>query len=277
MGAISALSTTGRTLRRNTVLFAASFVGLLVNVILTGVIALIPSEVAGLLSLPLSGLTYLFTPFLLGGMFAMADEGLDGTTRLGTFVRGGRDYYVTLFGAMLLFGVLVSVVMFAVVLAVAIVAVFVVGMSTPATGGAFTPMNGNLAIFAFLGLVGVLATLLPVFFLQLYPSAIVVSDLGIVAAFKRSAGLVRRNVASTFGFLLVSAVVGLFAGVTTFLATMFGGIGGSLAMGGTTSQNLGVGALVAGGVLAVVVSVVASAFGSVYQVAFYDDLLDSLD
>ena len=111
------------------------------------------------------------------------------------------------------------------------------------------------------------------FFFQFYAAAVVVSDLGIVESFERSATLVRRNLVSTLGYVAIAIAVG---GVTGL-----GGVGVSIVLGpgGGTS---GVAPDLAPGLLAGIllvwfaVSSVVSAFGSVYLVAFYDDRLDSL-
>ena len=276
MGAISAFSTAGNVLKRNGVLFGAAFVVAFANAASTGATSLLPPSVAGVLSLPLAVFTLLLTPFFMGGLLAMGEEGLDGPTRFGTFVEGGKANYLHLLGAVVLFSVLLAVIAFVVVIAVAIVGVFVLGVST---AGASSPSaaGGSLAVVALLGLVGVLVLALPVFFLQFYGPAIVVSDLGIVGAFEKSARLVRRNVVSTLGYSAVAALVGIVAGVVGVGITVVGGLSGTAATTGVTSPDFGLGILVAAAVVTIAVSTVVSAFGSVYQVAFYDDRLDSLE
>ncbi|MFC7080285.1 DUF7544 domain-containing protein [Halorussus caseinilyticus] len=274
MGAISAFSTAAGTLKRNGVLVVAAFVALLVNALPSGVVALLPASVGPFVSLPVSGLVLLAVPFLLGGLLSMAAEGLDGVTRLGTFVEGGKEYYLSILGALLLFAVVMTAITTIFVIGIAVVGVFVLGMGTSGLGGSVASPGAGIAAFALVGLLVGLGTMLPLFFLQFYAPAIVVSDLGVVASFKRSAGLVRRNFVSTLGYTALTMLVGLVAGVAGIFVTILGGLGGSLS---ATPSEFGVGMVALGGVLSLVVSAVVSAFGTTYQVAFYADCLDSLE
>ncbi|WP_135826099.1 DUF7847 domain-containing protein [Halorussus ruber] len=269
MGAISALSTTGRTLKRNSVLFAIAFVVSLLSVAPSGPSAIFPPSTAVLVSLPLYALVVFLGPFFMGGLLSMASEGIDGTTRIETFVEGGKENYLSLFGALVLvgicFGILASVVTFG----ITVVGVFAVGMSSAGAGGATA---GSLGIVALLGLLGAFVVLLPMFFLQFYAPAIVVSDYGIVGSLKHSAGVVRRNIVSTLGYSAVIGLAGLVAGVAGFVLSMASGAG---RIGATRmlSPEVGLGFAVAGLLLMALVSTVVSAFGSVYQVAFYEETL----
>ena len=276
MGAISAASTAVGTLKRNRVLLVGAFLVSLVNFGFTAVMAVLPPSVAGLISLPLSGLTFLFMPFFLGGLLAVAYEGLDGVARFKTFFDGGKTNYLRLLGSMVLFGVVFSVLAFAVIIAVAVVGVFALGMGLSEGGSALAASGGGLAVVALVGLVGVLVLLVPMFFLQFYAPAIVVSDLGIVDAFKRSAGLVRRNLVSTVGYMVIASVVGIVAGLAGLVVTLFGESYGGTPGIGTLLPEVGVAVLVPAIIVVVVVTTVISAFGVAYQVAFYDDRLASL-
>ena len=276
MGAISATSTAVGTLKRNRVLLGIAFIATLFNFGTTAVTAVFPPSIAGLISLPLSGLSFLVMPFFIGGFFAIAYEGLDGVARFETFLDGGKANYLRLLGAMVLFGVLLGVVAVAVVIVVAVVAVFAVGMNATGGGSALAASSGGLAVVAAVVLVGVLALLLPVFFLQFYAPAIVVSDLGVVDAFKRSAKLVRQNLVSTLGFMVIAAVVSAVAGLSGFVITAFGELYGSAPGAESLLPEVGVAVLVPAVVILVAVTTVASAFGVAYQVAFYDDRLTSL-
>ncbi|WP_128478280.1 DUF7847 domain-containing protein [Halorussus pelagicus] len=275
MGAISALSTTGRTLKRNGVLFAAAFVIMLVSLIPSGISAVLPPAAAALASMVGSGLSLLLTPFFTGGILSMAYEGLDGTTGFDTFVSGGKDNYVRLLGSMLLFSVLISIIGFTVLVVGAVIAIFVVGTGVSGAEQALTVSGGNFAILVVVGLLGALAFLLPVLFFQFYAPAIVVSDLDIGAAFKRSALLVRRNFVSTLGYLVVAVLVGLVSGISGIGVSVVAG-GGFAETTNAAGPELSLGLLAIVAVLVAVVSTVVSAFGSVYQVAFYDDCLDSV-
>lgn len=277
MGAISALSTAAETLKRNAVLFAATFLVVLVNFAISGATYALPPSTAGLVSIPLSWASLLVTPFFMGGLLAMADEGLDGRTRLATFLDGGRANYLRLLASMVLFGVLLAVIAFAAVIGFVVVAAFTVGMS--ATGGAesVAASGGNVLVLALFGLVAAVVTLLPVFFLQFYAAAVVVSDLGPVESFKRSSELVRRNLVSTLGYTAVATAVGgtvgLVAGTASLVATL-SFQSEQFAETELAVPELGMGAVAVAAVVAVVLTTVVSAFGSVYQVAFYEDVLD---
>jgi len=268
MGAISALSTTGRTLARNGVLIGAAVLVALVNLLPTGLSALLPPSAVGLVSLPLSGLSLLVTPFFMGGLLSMADEGLDGTARFGTFLAGGREHYLRLLAAMLLFAVAFLVIL----LALAVVGAFAVG----ASAGSVATSGGSVAALAVAGVVALLAVGLPLFFLQFYAAAVVVSDLDVVASFERSAGLVRRNLVSTLGYSVVALALGAVGGVVGGVLTLLGGLAGQGAATGAEIPELGSGVLLAVGAVTVLVTALLSAFGATYQVAFYDDCLDSL-
>lgn len=270
MGAISALSTAGRTLKRNGALFGAALLAVLVNFGLTAASAVFPPESAVTVSLGLSGVTLLLTPFLLGGLLSMAYEGLDGVTGYGTFLAGGKENYLRLLGAMVLFSVFVGVVAVATVVAAAVVGAFAVGVNATGAAGPLASSSGSVAVLAAVGLASLAAVLLPVFFLQFYAPAIVVSDLGVVDAFRRSAGLVRRNLVSTFGYTAVSILVGLVAGAASVLVVGFGGAAGVSAAAGVVPE-MGTAAFAAVAVASLAVATAGSAFGSTYQVAFYDD------
>lgn len=270
MGAISAFSTATRTLKRNTSLFGAAFLVVLVSYGFSVGSAVLPPGTAEFASLGLSGAMLLLMPFLLGGLLSMADEGLDGTAGFGTFVAGAKASYLRLLGAMVLFGVFVGVVVVVTVIAVAVAGAFAFGANAAGAGG--MAASGSVAVLAGVALAAFVAVLLPTFFLQFYALAVVVSDLGVVAAFKRSAGLVRRNLVSTLGYTAVSVVVGLVSGLA---ATVLVGFGGTLGAATTTTApalpEMSVGVLAAAAAVSLVVSTVISAFGATYQVAFYDD------
>ncbi|WP_134670888.1 DUF7847 domain-containing protein [Halorussus marinus] len=280
MGAISSLSTTGRTLARNSSLFGAAFVVTLVSFLPTGLSVLLPPPTAGVVMVPLSGLSLLVVPFLTGGLLSMAREGLDGTASFETFLAGGRKHYLRLLAAIVLFVVLFGAI--GAVLGMAAIAAFAVGVGA----GSAAITEASLVALAILGVLGVLAVGLPVFFLQFYAAAVVVSDLGVAASFKRSAGLVRRNLVSALGYSAVSLAIGAVGGLLGVFFTLFGGAGvESPAPGagagagpgvGTGVPEVAPGVLVAVGAAMVVLTALLSAFGVTYQVAFYDDCLDSL-
>lgn len=279
MGAISALSTAVETLKRNLVLLAAAFVVAVVNFGLSAAPVALPEPMAVVASLSLSGLTFLLTPFFIGGLLAMAAEGLSGTTDFGTFLTGGRANYLRIFAAMVVFGIGMFAVTIATLIGVAVIGTFALGMGNmgdPTAGGSMAGAGAGIAVMLVFALVVMLALLVPIFFLQFYAPAIVVSDLGVVAAFKRSAALVRRNLVSTLGYMAVSLVLGTVAGVVGFVFVAAGGISAGTALVGAGSETAGLVVTFGALVLATVVTTAVSALGSVYQVAFYDDRLDSL-
>lgn len=277
MGAISAFSTAAATLKRNHVLLGAAFIVTMFNFGFTAVTALFPPSLAGLISLPLSGLTLLLTPFFIGGLLAVAYEGLDGVSRVETFLDGGKANYLRLLGSMVLFGALFTALTIAVVIGVAVIAVFVVGMNVTGAGGGLAASGGGLAVVAVAGLLGFLILVLPMYFLQFYAPAIVVSDLGVVDSFKRSAGLVRQNLVSTLGYMLITGLIGVVAGVAGVFVTMFGELYGTTPGTESLFPEVGVAVLVPVVIVVVVVTTVLSAFGVAYQVAFYDDRLATLE
>lgn len=213
----------------------------------------------------------LVVPFLMGGLLSMAHEGLGGTTGFGTLIRGGKENYLRLFGAMVLFSVFIGVVAVVTVIGVALVGAFAVGST--ATGAAGAASSGSIALVVAVGVASFAAVLLPTFFLQFYAPAIVVSDLGVVDAFRRSAGLVRQNFLSALGYTGISMLVGLVSGLGAFVLIGFGGAlsGTATAAPTTPLADASVGVLAVGLVVAVAVSTVIAAFASTYQVAFYDD------
>ena len=205
MGAVSALSTAIDALKRNPVLFAGALLVSLASGVVLGAQALQPGPLAQpgrftRLSGLLTVLVYLTMPFFFGGLCAMANEGIRGRTTLGTLLSGGRRYYLELFIATILFFVvayLAAFVLAIVALVAVIAAIFVVGS---------TSVSPTIAIV--LGIVGTsLLTFVPLFFLQFYVPAVVVSDADVLESLKRSYRVVRSNLLATLGFDAVYLVV----------------------------------------------------------------------
>lgn len=276
MGAISALSTTGRTLKRNGVLFAVALVVTLVSIIPSGSSVVLPPMEAAVLSFLLSGLLFFVAPFFFGGLLSMASEAIGGVTRFETFVAGGKENYLQLLGAMVLFAIVFGAFAAVVTIGLTVTAIFAVGINSAGAAGPMGGSAGAVGTVALLGLVGLFVVLLPVFFLQFYAAAIVVSDLGVVDSFKRSVGIVRQNLVSTLGYSVIVGFVGLVAGVAGSAVSTPSGYGrfGAIA---TVSPELGPGLFAGAFLVSFLVSTVVAAFSSVYQVAFYEDCLDSLD
>ncbi|USZ68510.1 hypothetical protein NGM10_01925 [Halorussus salilacus] len=276
MGAISSFSTAVGVLARSRALLGVALLASAANLGLAAVPATFPEPMAGLVSLPLTGITYLVLPFFVGGMLAMAEEGLDGVGGLGAFAAGGKSNYLRLLASMLLFGVVFGILAFVVMLGLAVVGIFVVGVNATGAGSSLAAANASVITMALLALVGLLVLMIPPFFLQFYAPAIVVSDLGVVESFQRSAGLVRRNLASTLGYSAIAGLAGSAAGVAGVVASLLGGTYGDTTTTGAAVPEVGLGVVAAAAVLTVVVTTLVSAFGVVYQVAFYTDRLDSL-
>ncbi|WP_058366081.1 DUF7847 domain-containing protein [Haloparvum sedimenti] len=201
-------------------------------------------------------------PFFQGGIVAMADEALDGRTSLDTFLDAGKSNYLSIFGAYLaLLGINLALGIVTVV-ASAFVGTGVLAMAQGGSSGA-----GGIGVLAILGIVaaGFLVYLLVAFFLQFYGHAIVLDDLGAVDGLKRSAARVRHNPLATFGYMLLSGVVGggvgLLFGVLSLLTTPGATAGAGI--------DVPIAAVVAVAVLAVAATGVVGAFLGIFSVAVY--------
>jgi hypothetical protein len=222
-------------------------------------------------SIAFSGLLVLVMPLYLGGVVGMANEALDGSTSLATFLRAGKSHYVSLF-----------------VVYLALLAVnFVLGI-----GGFFVALVGGVTFFAgggqpnvlALAILGVvvllvlLAYVLLVFVTQFFAHAVVVDDLGAVAGVKRSAWCVRHNLLSVVGYTLLvgagSAVFGLVVGLYSILTTRGVRPGPTevetpAAQFATSLPTLGPVAAIGVGLVVLGLTAVAGAFFATYSTAFY--------
>ena len=205
MAVLSALQTGGRAVVRNPVLFVVTTLlgALQTPQMLAGTVN---SLAAGVVSLAFSALWIFLFPFVQGGLLGMANEAVDGDTRIGSFVREGRTHYVSLFAVYLL---LVAV---SLVLGVVVVAAGFFGVGGFLIGGGNHSTAALTAVAAVAVLVA-LCYLLGMFFLQFYSHAIVVDGVSAAGGLKRSARSVRRHLASSVGYSLVSAAVGATFGV----------------------------------------------------------------
>lgn len=268
MDALSTLPPTFRAVRRNPVLFVVPALLALLQLPQL-VLQAVDPFVGGLVSLLLTGVMILALPFLQGGLVAMAAEALDGETRLATLVAAGRTHYVSLFVAFLVFLGLNTVVFGLVFVGVFLgVVVFVGGAASPLALAAL----GLFALLVF-GLY-----LLFVFFLQFYAQAIVVDDLGAFDGLRRSASVVRANLADTLVYSFigggVGALFGLFGAVFSLVLTPMPATGPSPPTVLPVPEPLAGFepslATVAVGFLAlVVVSTLVGALMGTYSVAFY--------
>jgi len=163
-----------------------------------------PSLIGSLVALVISGLMVLVSPLFQGGTIGMTNEAADSThTSLGSFVRYGRQYYLSLLGGYLL----VLAMMIALAIAGVLLAV-VVGVSYSVTGQ-------SLAVLVFGGVAGLVVVGLYVtvsVFFQFHGHAIVIEDLGAVDGLKRSADVVTENVRAVVGYFVVVLAGSLVAG-----------------------------------------------------------------
>ncbi|WP_277540399.1 DUF7847 domain-containing protein [Haloarcula laminariae] len=170
--------------------------GLLVALSLVGALDLGTAEPGADLAVALA------LPFALGGFLATAATAVrGGECSLRSFLRAGAANYLRLVGAAVLFVLGVGLVM-AVSTAVGFVPVVLVAVAGFTEVAALSAGLG--AAMSFVATLVVLAAAL--LFLQFSAPAIVAEDRGVVDAFRRSGGLVRRNLGGTVGFTLLWAL-----------------------------------------------------------------------
>lgn len=276
MAVLSALGTAGSAVRRNPVVLAAAAIYGLVYV------PTLLLQASGSVALNLLGSGYSFlalfvAPFIAGGVLAMANEAIDGRTDWRMFVTGGKQNYLRILVAALLYGVVSLIV--GVALSFVAFAVVLAGSGVGAGGGLV------IAVALLFGGVVALALFVAGFFLQFYPHAVVVEGYGVADAFKRSAGLVRNHFASALGYtaLLVALSVGI--GVASFLASLLvlgggallepAGVGGAAGAPGPATSGPSLVVLAGYAVGYVVMSGVVGGYVGTYSVAFYRELLDA--
>ncbi|MFC7097625.1 hypothetical protein [Halobaculum marinum] len=257
----TALRRTPATLVRN----PALFVPVLVLTLLQTPQLLLQSSaplLASVVSLAVSALFLVVTPFVQAGFIGMADEALDGHTSLSTFVAAGKANFVQVFLVyLLLVGVNLALGLFGFVAAVVAVVSLYPGGGTPST-----PL---LVAAGLVVLAVVLAYLVLVFVVQFYGQAIVVDDYDALDALRHSYALVRRNLVSVLGYtLLVGALGGGFGAVV--------GLSSVLTMPAVPTDPLAVGFPSLGAVaLSAVLIVVGTLFGSfigTLSVSYYREL-----
>lgn len=274
MGARSELSTAIAVLARNRVLFVAATLTWLVGSASSVVQFASPARFAPFLSLALSAVLVFVSPFLGGGLFGMANEGLSGRTSMGTFWKEGKAKYLRLLGGrLLLAAMLVGV--YVVLVIVAIVFLLVFGAAQIGADG----INGLGPLFLVLavgfGVLALLVVLAPLFVFQFYGPAVVVTDGTLVASFTHSYRLVRDNLGSVLGFDAVVVGVSILSALPTIglFAAQFQpfqpGMGPFSLFAGV-SPSLIAGYFVASLVLGVPVT----AFTATYQIAFFAGMAD---
>jgi hypothetical protein len=257
MAALNSLRPAIRSLIENPILIV--IVGLY-GLVQLPQLALQPTQpiVAVIISLGITGVMLVVMPFFQGGLLGMADEALNGQTSLGTLVSEGKTNYVrlllaylALFAVNLVFGFVVFI------------AMILGGIGLFA--GDSQPGLAALGAIAVVGILVVLAYLLVIFFIQFYAHAIVLTDTTLVDGFKRSVSLVRKNIASTFGYtllLLVGSV--LFGGIGSIASLLLSPQATELPLPDVSLPVLAVAAIVY-----VVALAILGAFYATYSVAFY--------
>ncbi|MFD1645329.1 DUF7847 domain-containing protein [Haloarchaeobius litoreus] len=270
MGAISSAKHAGSTLARNPILFVAATAFAVVQLpqILLQWTGL--PFVASLFNL----VTVVVVPFLIGGIYGMAEEGLDGTTSFGTFWRAGRENYVSLLVAAIFFALVVFVVAFVGILVLLFVTALTVGL---------TGLQGGVSPVALIlpGLVGLALFVLylaTVVFLQFYEAAIVVDDADVLDSLKESYRFVRGNLLSTIGFTVVRWTPSVLTSLLTayFVVSSIGvDLQNTEALEPETFQNIyaklsatELGIVVA---MTILTAGIVGAFTRTYLIAFYVD------
>ncbi|WP_049982276.1 hypothetical protein [Halorubrum sp. BV1] len=253
-------------------------------------------------SIGLFGVFVLGLPFAQGGFLGMSDEAVTGHTRLGTFLRVGKEHYVPLllgylvllalnfaFGFLAFFGAMAVVLGGAYTAAESTAAGSAMSMGTgptAGTGGVAAGASGFgadptiLAAAAIVGLGLLLVYFLVTFFVQFYAHAVVLDGTDLVAGFRRSASLVRHNVVSALGYTIVLFVGGTIFGGVAALSSSIAAVafGGGMADGNPAAEllpALSPAVAAVGLVVYLVVVGVMGAFYGTYSVAFYRSLSGS--
>jgi hypothetical protein len=267
MGISSSFADSIDALKRNPVLLVAAVIVSSINVVAFAVQSFAQAEGAWLLSSGASFLVQLVSLFFVAGAYAMARDGLEGTTTLGTLVAEGKEHYLSLLGATILL-VLVSIAVVVAVVTVGFIAIFVAGPS----------FVGGPTGFGLIMLGMYLLGFLPIFFLQFYGPAVVVSGAGAVEALKRSSGVVRRNLLQTLGFDVV-VVVMMVIGTSPTIALYASQWDRLMASSERFSLFAGLDATTVAAFLVstFVLSTLIGAFFWTYQVAFYEELVARID
>lgn len=196
MAVIAAFRDGWTALRDNPSLLAAGFVYAVASRLVT--VSELTESIAIDVAAPLGW--FLLFPFVLAGLIGMAVAALRETASFDQFLRAGRTYYLRMLGATLLLAVLVLGFVMVVSFAGFVAGAGAVGLAS---------LSGEAAFWVGVGFVGaaVVLTALLLLFLQFYDAAIVVDDQGAVGALRRSAGLVRRNLANVIVFSICWSVI----------------------------------------------------------------------
>jgi len=216
-------------------------------------------------------------PFLQAGLLAMADEALDGSTSLATFVDAGRRYYAPVLVAYLaILGVNAVVGLVVVVLA------GVGGAIALGTGlaGASLPVVAAIGVLVAVVAVGYLAA---IFLVQFYGQAIVLDGCGGVDGLVRSVAVVRATPTASIGYGIVAGLlggaVGVVAGIGSAVASLGAAPAGITGPGSSAAGSLpgvSVPVVVAIGGAAVAAVTLVGGVLTVFSVAFYREITASV-
>jgi|AntDeeMetagen285_2_1112576.scaffolds.fasta_scaffold08965_2 hypothetical protein len=264
MGVIGSLSTGIGTLKRNPVIWAVVLAYSLASAGLAGLQLIDP-----LLVLAGYAVLLFVVPFYLGGIIGTVEEGLRGSATVGRFFSDGTSNYLSIFGGSLVLGIITFVLYFVVGIVGLILAIFVLGFGSMAD-----VTSAAIAVLVVGGLLALLVVLLPWFFLQFFPAAVVVDDLGLVDSFKRSGGIVKNNFLSVLGFDVLAFLISLVAQIpTVYMAALSADDPTSLENAGQTALSaLSTTEIAIYLAMAVVLGTIVTAVTQAFYVAYYDQL-----
>lgn len=264
MGVIGSLSTGVGALKRNPVIWA--FV-LAYSLASAGLAAL--QLIDPLLVFAGYAVLLFVVPFYLGGIIGTIEEGLRGNATAGQFFSDGTSNYLSIFGGTLVLGIVTFVLYFVVGIVGLILSIFVLGFGSMAD-----VTSAAIAVLVVGVLLSLLVVLLPWFFLQFFPAAVVVDDLGLVDSFKRSGSIVRNNLLSVVGFDLLAFLISLVAQIpTVYMVALSADDPASLENAGQTALSaLSTTELGIYFTMAIVLTTVVSAVSHAFYVAYYDQL-----
>jgi hypothetical protein len=229
---------------------------------------------ASVASLVVSLLFVAAVPFVQAGLLAMADESLDGSTSLATFVDSGKRHYVPVLVAYLaIMAVNAGIGMAGFVIALA------GGAAILGAGAAGSSLPVVAAVGLLLALVA-LGYLTVVFLVQFYGQAIVLEDRGAVDGLTRSVAVVRANLAGSVGYAVVAGVLGGAVGVVAGVGSALTSVGRTTPPGDEEAvppilgllPELSLPVVVAVGVVAVGLLTLVGGVLTVFSVAFYREI-----
>ncbi|ELZ91467.1 hypothetical protein C440_14174 [Haloferax mucosum ATCC BAA-1512] len=275
MAVIKSLQTALEGIKTNPVLFLGGLIlGLIVLPQTVAQLAEIP-----LLPLALQVLTFFITPFILAGIYGMADEAVESDTSrtsLSTLKRVGRDKYIPLLLATIVdLGIMIPFIFVFTILG--IVGVFALGFGTVATGSDLALSGGVIALLLFVAVV-LLVYLIVMLVIQFFPVAVVAKDAGAIESFGKSYRLVRENILATIGYSLVRFTVGFILSLPTVGLGIFLFIQETQSLqsvGGTpetmsAATGLSMVEIAGFAAISLVTQMVLTAFNTTYAVAFYE-------